>query len=377
MVGRTRYGLPLSPSLQRKFDALQDVFDLRVLGSAGQGARGDDLFKLVRSAPVRVLDAPFFYGTLPARIARELRAFKPDVVIAQSPYEATAALAARRLARRDVAVIAEIHGDWHTWSRMYGSPLRVLANPVADAVAPWAVRHADGVRTLSPFTEGLVRDAGAEPTLSFTTYTELTAFSDPPTVDLPPRPTALFVGVLERYKNIDGIVAAWRMAAPRVPGALLRLVSDGRQHETVQKLVSELPEQTEWTKWLETPDVVRALDNAWCLLLVSRSEGTPRIVLETLCRARAVIGARAGGIPDVVRHDETGLLVDPEDPAAIADALVRVLSDRALAERFGKAGGAWAHEWTYTPEEYAAKTVELVERTLARRGSQSRREQSP
>ncbi len=186
---------------------------------------------------------------------------------------------------------------------------------------------------------------------------------------LPARPTALFVGVLERYKNIDGIVAAWRIAAPRVPGAVLRLVGDGRHRDDVAALVAELPEQTEWLPRLETPDVVRALDDAWCLLLVSRSEGTPRVVLEALCRGRAVIGSRGGGIPDVVRDEETGLIVDTEDREAIADALVSLLSDRLLAERYGEAGHAWSSAWTYTPEEYAARMAELVERAIAQRES--------
>jgi glycosyltransferase involved in cell wall biosynthesis len=368
MVGRTRYALPLSASLRRKFDALADVFELRVIGSgAAAGADGDETFSLQRPLPLRPLDAPAFYCSLPLRIARELRRFRPDAIVAQSPYEASAALVARSLARSDVAVVVEIHGDWRTWSRLYGSRLRAAANPVADRLAPWVVRHADAVRTLSPFTEGLVHEAGAEPTMSFTTYTELTAFSEPPQAPLPARPTALFVGVLERYKNVDGIVRAWRAAAPRVPGALLRLVGDGREREQVARLVAELPEQTAWVRRLETPDVVRALDDSWCLVLVSRSEGTPRVVLEALCRGRAVVGARAGGIPDVVRHEQTGLLVDPEDHEAIADALVRLLGDRALAEGLGAAGQAWSPEWRYTPEEYAARMADLVERALEAR----------
>ena len=81
--------------------------------------------------------------------------------------------------------------------------------------------------------------------------------------------------------------------------------------------------------------MVSALDDAWCLLLPSRSEGTPRVILEALCRGRAVIGGRVGGIPDAVRDAENGFLVEPADVAGIADALVRLLSDRALAERLG------------------------------------------
>ena len=79
------------------------------------------------------------------------------------------------------------------------------------------------------------------------------------------------------------------------------------------------------------------------------------------------MGATAGGIPDVVWEGETGLLVDPDRPAAIADALVRILADRALAERLGAGGRARAAAWTYTPEEYADRVVELVERAVEAR----------
>ena len=223
------------------------------------------------------------------------------------------------------------------------------------------------MRTLSPFTTGLVRDAGVEPAGVFTTYTELTAFSEPPVAPLPERPTALFVGVAERYKNIHNIVAAIRLAAERLPQAGFRLVSDGKHREVLEELARELPAQVTWERRLETPDVVQAFDDAWLLLLASRSEGTPRVVLEALCRGRAVVGARAGGIPDVVWDGETGLLVDPDSPSEIADALVRILNDRALAERFGAEGRARADAWTYTPEEYADRVVELVARAVGAR----------
>jgi glycosyltransferase involved in cell wall biosynthesis len=115
--------------------------------------------------------------------------------------------------------------------------------------------------------------------------------------------------------------------------------------------------------------MVRALDESWLLLLASRSEGTPRVVLEALCRGRAVIGARAGGIPDVVSDGETGLLVDPDRPDEIAEALVRILSDRSLAERLGAGGHTRSGEWTYTADEYADRVVELVGSAVAARGS--------
>ena len=368
MVGRTRYRLPLNPSLARKFDALRERLDLRVLAAAPRGApNGDATFALQRGTAVRPLDGPRFYGTLPIRIARELRRAPADAVLTQSPYEALAALAGRKLARSDAAVVVEIHGDWRTWSRLYGSRARAVVSPLADRAALVAIRGADAVRTLSSFTTAIVREAGVEPAGTFTTYTELTAFSEPPVEALPERPTALFIGVLERYKNIHAIADAWRLAAPRVPHARLRIVGDGRHQDVVEQLLRDLPLQVTWERRLETPDVVRAFDDAWLLLLASRSEGTPRVVLEALCRGRAVVGARTGGIPDVVWHEETGLLVDPDRPHEIADALVRVLSDRALAERLGDGGHAHASEWTYTADEYADSVLELVATAVADR----------
>lgn len=368
MVGRTRYRLPLDAALAKKFDALGSRLRLRVLGASPRDAEhGNETFALQRGSPIAALDGPAFYGALPLRIARELRREPADAILAQSPYEALAAFAGRALARSDSPVVVEIHGDWRTWARLYGSPARAVVAPLADRAALMAVRHADAVRTLSSFTTRMVRSAGVEPAATFTTYTDLTAFSEPPVAPLPERPVALYVGVLERYKNIHNVAEAWRRAAPRIPDARLRLVGKGRHEDVAETLVRELPDQVTWERRLETHDVVKAFDDAWLLLLASRSEGTPRVVLEALCRGRAVVGARAGGIPDVVWPDETGLLVDPERPDEIADALVRLLSDRALAQRLGEGAHTHAAEWTYTADEYAERVAELVARAVEAR----------
>ena len=359
MLGRSRYALPLSPSLAKKFDALSERLELRVLAT---GTGSDPRFKLHRPLPSRALDGLAFYALLPFRVARELRGFRPDAVLAQSPFETAAALLGRRFARSRVPVVVELHGDPASFSRLYGSGLRGLLAPLFDRLAATAIRRADAVRALSPFTVALARKHGVEPAAVFTTFTDLTAFSEPPPQPLPDRPSAIFVGVLERYKNVDGVAAAWRLAAPRVPGARLLLVGDGRLPEPFERLVADLPGQTEWVRRLPTEEVVRVLDDSWVLLLPSRSEGTPRVILEALCRGRGVIGGRVGGIPDAVHDGENGFLVDPADHAGIADALVRVLSDRALAERLGSQALADSEQWRYTPEDYAGNVAELVER---------------
>ena len=96
-------------------------------------------------------------------------------------------------------------------------------------------------------------------------------------------------------------------------------------------------------------------------MLPSRSEGLGRVVVEAFCRGRGVVGSRVGGIPDIVEDGVSGVLVEPGDPRALADALVRVLSDRPLAERLGEAAHATVQPWLATPEEYARRIRELVD----------------
>ena len=301
------------------------------------GRGGDETFELVQP---RRIDGARFWAELPARIARELVRFRPDAVLAQSAYEAAAALAARGLVGRRTPVLVDVHGDWRTSTRLYGSPLRRALSPAADRVALGALRRADAVRTVSEYTTGLVRDVGLEPADVFPAFMDLDPFLAEPG-PLPERPSALFVGVLELYKNVDGLAEAWRMAAPRIPDATLRIVGRGSRSDVVEQLVADLPEQTTWTPALPTDEVAEAMDQATILVLPSRSEGMGRVLVEALLRGRPVVGSRVGGI---------------------RDALVRVLTDRELAERFAAAARPTVEPWLATPEAYAERLHALVTR---------------
>ncbi len=355
-VGRTRYRLPLDPGLARKWDVLATELDLRVIGTAADGRAQDD-------GRFRLLDAASFarfYPMLVRACANELRAFRPDAVVAQSPYEAAAALVARRRAGVSTAVVVEAHGDWGTATRLYGSPLRRLVEPLSRRVATAAVRRADAVRTVSPFTTALVRERGVEPAATFTTFFDVSAFTASPPVPLPTARRVLFVGVLERYKNVRGLVDAWRLVAAELPDAHLHVVSDGHERAAVEQLVQELPAQASWSPRLEPAEVAAAMDASCVLVLPSFSEGLPRVVMEAFCRGRPVVASRAGGIPDIVVDGQNGLLVPPGETAPLARALVRALTDRGLLERLAEGAVASAAEWIRPAEDYARSYRELV-----------------
>ncbi|HSJ92777.1 MAG TPA: glycosyltransferase family 4 protein [Gaiellaceae bacterium] len=364
MVGRSRYAMPLSPSVARKFDALSDELEVRVLGSSTDGRGVDPRFRLVRPFPLRALDGAAFYTLLPLRVARELRAFRPDAVLAQGAQETALVLLGRALARVPTRVIADVHGDPAAPARLYGSQLRRALAPLADLLARIGLRRADAVRTISAYTSGLVREAGVEPTATFAAFMDLDPFLATPPEPMPEHPSVLFVGVLERYQAVDVLADAWRLAAPRVPRATLQVVGRGTLRDVAERLVAELPDRTRWSESLTTEEVSRALDEATVLVLPSRSEGLGRVVVEAFCRGRGVVGSRVGGIPDIVEDGETGILVPPEDADALADALVRVLGEPKLAVRLGAAARVAVEPWLASPQEYARDLRGLVERTL-------------
>jgi len=111
------------------------------------------------------------------------------------------------------------------------------------------------------------------------------------------------------------------------------------------------------------------MDASWLVCLPSRSEGLPRVALEAAARGRAIVGGNRAGIPDVVSDGENGLLVDPDDADQLADALVRLLSDRQLAERLGAAARRTGEQWAITPAEYAERLRRLVEACASRSSS--------
>ena len=361
MVARTRYALPLSASNERKFAALRGRFDLRVLATSADGTRTGRRCLSARRAAAAPRRAALLRAPARSRpSARAERTSGGDRDAEPLRGGARRAGPSRRCPRRRAARRLA-HGD---------AAVRIAAAPPPRAarrpVGSLGIRHADAVRTISPFTSGLVRAAGVEPAGEFVAFIDLDAFAEPPPTLAPAAKRLLFVGVLERYKDVEGLAAAWRLAAARVPGAELQLVGSGSLTAVVEGLVAE-GIGVRWDRRLEPPELARALDAARALVLPSRSEGLPRIVIEAFVRGRAVIGSRAGGIPDIVEDGVNGLLVEPGSAAALAAAIERVLVEDGLAARLGEGAADSAVRWTATAEQYAERMGALVDQVAGAR----------
>ncbi|MCC6928126.1 MAG: glycosyltransferase [Gemmatimonadaceae bacterium] len=172
---------------------------------------------------------------------------------------------------------------------------------------------------------------------------------------------------LNPYKGIDVLLHA--VARARGAGADLKLTiaGDGPERQRLGELAFALG--------LKDIHFLGAVAPAWVstlmrdddvVVLPSRGEGLPVALVEAMACGRAVVATRSGGNAEVVRHGETGLLVDSERPDQLADALLQLSNDRPLVERLGNtARQAW-QDGGWSADDVVAETVELY-RAAARR----------
>jgi glycosyltransferase involved in cell wall biosynthesis len=361
-VGHSTYDLPLPPHVARKWDALGTVLDVHVIGSRGTVESGahDPRFTLLPVPGPSAFRGVAYYAALPSTVRRVVREHAIDVVVLQSPYEGAMAQLARL--GPGVRTVVEVHGDWRTASRVYGSPARRVLGPISDRVAEWGLRRADGTRAVGPTMGHMVEAAtGRAPTTEFPTWFEAERFFERPPAPLPPHPSALWVGVLQRYKDPQTLAAAWRRVAQAVPEVRLTVVGRGPERPVIEALVDELGDRVTLIDWLAPEEVAQAFDRSWLLVLPSASEGLPRVGIESFARGRPVVGTFRGGIPDLVRPGHNGALVEGKDERGLAEVLIRLLGDRAEVERLAAGAAESGASYRWPPERYAAAVRAMVD----------------
>ena len=320
--------------------------EIRILDEAeGLRARGHDV-QLAAPADAAIVAAAKRRGIPVHAIAldrrgpaalRALRAlirdFAPDVVVSHSSSDSWLVALATRFLRRPPAIIRLRHlsgpvgrGPLNRW--LYGRlPARV-------------------VTTGTVINKMLIERLGLDPTrvVAIPTGTDLDRFKpgarDAARAALGLPAAAKIVGIVATLRSWKGhrfLIAA--MADPKLASARLVIVGDGPQEPALRAQIVGLGlgervmlagRQDDVLPWLRAFDVFA--------LPSTGSEGVPQALMQAMACEVPAVATAAGGIPELVRDGEHGLVVAAENPAALAEAIARLLSDRALAGRLAAVG---------------------------------------
>jgi phosphatidylinositol alpha-1,6-mannosyltransferase len=236
------------------------------------------------------------------------------------------------------------------------------------------LRSAAAVVVVSRYTESLARRYGAD---------ERKIHRIPPGVDLPEAsegephngsPTVVTVARLDqRYKGMDVLLRAMPLVHAKVPQAKLRVVGDGPRRGAYERLADAVGASAYVSFLGQLPDQQRnaVLANAAVFAMPSRlppdggGEGFGIVYLEAAARNVPSVAGDVAGARDAVVDGESGLLVDPTDHVAVADALAELLSDPSRRRALGRAAAERArqHAWPTV----AAKVEELLMKVAERR----------
>jgi glycosyltransferase involved in cell wall biosynthesis len=153
-------------------------------------------------------------------------------------------------------------------------------------------------------------------------------------------PVLLVVAALVHRKGIDVLLASLARLAEEGLRPALWIAGQGPARPALEKLARELRLEGQVRFLGQRSDVADLLSACDVFILPSRHEGLGVAALEAMAAGRPIVATRVGGLAEAVVHERTGLLVPPEDPAALGDALARLLRDFELRARLAAEGPA-------------------------------------
>lgn len=283
--------------------------------------------------------------------------FRPDVVISAHIVGSPAAWALARL--RGSSTIQYLHAD-----ELRGRP----------GIARFSVRHADAVIAVSRYTEALALGAGADPSEVYRITNGVDPIAEPQGGERESRPTLLTVARLDTpYKGLDVTMRALPLIRGRVPEAHWVVVGDGRLRPQLEGQARTLGMDPHVTFVGSVSDTERDrwLERAHIFVMPSRlppagvgGEGFGIVYLEANAHGLPVVAGNVGGALDAVLDGETGVVVDPGDHVAVADAVSDLLLDPSRAAALGQAGRERAGQLSW--QAVARQVEDLVLRLAGR-----------
>jgi glycosyltransferase involved in cell wall biosynthesis len=290
--------------------------------------------------------------------------------------EFRSAVRARRELEPDV-----VHAHWWFPNGLVGTWLSRMANkPLVTTLHGTDVRLARSVAFSRPAFRHVMHHSAAVTAVSRFLAAEALEVVSAPEPAVAPMPVAtelfspggrrrrdrvLFVGRLNKQKGIELLLHA----ISRIPDGSIGLdvVGDGDDRETLQEMARalEIADRVQWHGAVAQPKLVEFYRSAAALVVPSVGEGLGLVAVEAQLCETPVIAFDSGGLPDVVQHDRTGVLVNTVDAGALAAALVSLLSRDDRGASLGAAGRLHAIA-TFAPESVARRYADTYRLAIAR-----------
>jgi glycosyltransferase involved in cell wall biosynthesis len=271
------------------------------------------------------------------RLSRVLGDLAPAVVHAHDPMAVALVAMALQMGGASIRrplVVASRRVDFHL---------------KRHAFSKWKYRHVDVFIAASRLIRSILEDDGIERERIAVVHdaVDIERIDRTPAVDaraafwLPHgAPVVANVAALAPHKGQKHLVAAAVELVRRVPDARLVILGEGELREPLQHQIGSLGLDRHVLLGGFRSDAIGLMKTIDLFVMSSVTEGLGSVILEAMACRRAVVGTRAGGIPEAVVHGTTGLLVPPRDEPALAGAIATLLADAGLRQRMGEAGRA-------------------------------------
>jgi colanic acid/amylovoran biosynthesis glycosyltransferase len=169
-----------------------------------------------------------------------------------------------------------------------------------------------------------------------------------------------------RHKAADALIAAFRLLATEFPEVDLLIAGDGPQRTRVEEMVAawRLEARVHLLSSLPHDELWSLYKGALVFVMLSRmAEGLPLVFFEAMACGTPVIGTRTGGTPEIVIHEETGLLIERNEPSEVAAAIRALLTNAGVREKMGRRGCELSKSYDW--RAVAACYLELYQSLLA------------
>jgi glycogen(starch) synthase len=185
------------------------------------------------------------------------------------------------------------------------------------------------------------------------------------------------VGRLIRHKGVDLAVKAFASVLERFPRARLTIAGEGADRPRLEQqvLALGLNHAVDFIGWVAPEEVPAVMNSATIVIIPSWREGLPWVAMEAAQMARPIVATSVGGLPDVIIDKQTGLLVEPGNSGAIAEAILSLLDHPEQAVKMGQNARLRSQKF-FTWSGYVDAYDELYRR-LAGKGFHQRSAREP